>query len=325
MATLSRIIRPLVQCAGMLCALLFDATRLLRLCLRSPAAVAAENLFLRTQLALYQERHIMPRRATTATRFTLVWLSPLFDWHPALAVVQPETCTRWRRQRFRLFWHWTSRPGRPPIPAERQALIGQMARDNLTWGQRHIANELRLKLGLWVSPRTVRKYMSTRFDRARGHRVPSQCWRTFVHNQACDLLVRGGYAELTQGVQAWSLWIIRRLQGWQGRCVTSRVQGVPTATDTGAMALLYDAASGLVVWSADAVDVRSVAERSPPAMALSCTPHHSTPARAAPMDTIVVRPAGATLDGWNRTGPHSQGAQPLCKGGTRSAPWQPVA
>jgi hypothetical protein len=85
----------------------------------------------------------------------------------------------------------TTRPGRPPIPVELQALIGQMARDNLTWSQRRIANELRLKLGLWVSPRMVRKYMSTRFDRAPGHRMPSQRWRTFLHDQAWNLLVRG--------------------------------------------------------------------------------------------------------------------------------------
>jgi hypothetical protein len=90
--------------------------------------------------------------------------------------------------------------------------------------------------------------------------------------------------------------------------------------DAGAMALRYDAASGLVAWSADAVDVRSVAERSSPAMELSGTPHHRIPARAAPMDTVVVRPSGAVLDGWNRTGPHSRRAQTLGTGGTRSAP-----
>ena len=32
-----------------------------------------------------------------------------------------------------------------------------MARENLTWGEERIANELLLKLGLRVSPRTVRK------------------------------------------------------------------------------------------------------------------------------------------------------------------------
>jgi hypothetical protein len=45
MAILSRIIRQLLQCAGMLCTLLLDVARFLWLCLHSPAALAAENLF----------------------------------------------------------------------------------------------------------------------------------------------------------------------------------------------------------------------------------------------------------------------------------------
>jgi hypothetical protein len=97
---------------------------------------------------LYQARHAKSRRATDVTRFTLVWLAQWFDWQPALAVVQPETFRRWQRQRFQLFWRGTSCPGRPPIPAELQVLIERMGRDNLTWGQRRIANEPRLTLGL---------------------------------------------------------------------------------------------------------------------------------------------------------------------------------
>jgi hypothetical protein len=116
----------------MFCTLLLDAARFLRLCLCPEAALAAENLFLRKQRALYQEHHVKPTRATNATRLTLVWLSQWFDWQPALGVVQPETFKRWRRQWFRPFWCWTSGPGRPPIPGELQALIRQMARDNLT-------------------------------------------------------------------------------------------------------------------------------------------------------------------------------------------------
>jgi len=66
MARFSCTLRQLLQGAGMLCALLLDATRFLRLCLHAPAALAAENLFLRKQLALYRERHAKPRRATDA-------------------------------------------------------------------------------------------------------------------------------------------------------------------------------------------------------------------------------------------------------------------
>jgi hypothetical protein len=86
--------RQLVQLSYLLLTLLGDVVRFLRLCLRSPAALAAENLFLRKQLALYQERHITPQRATNATRLALVWLGRWFDWRQALAIVQPATFTR---------------------------------------------------------------------------------------------------------------------------------------------------------------------------------------------------------------------------------------
>src|SRR5215467_10537141 len=148
----------LFQSIGTLWTLLGDGLQFLRLCLRFPTALAAENLFLRKQLALYQERHVTPRRATDATRLALVWLGRWFDWRQALTIVQPATFIRWHRQGFRLFWRWKSTPGRPPIPADLQALIRRMARENPTWDQERIANELLLK-GLRVSPRTVRKYM----------------------------------------------------------------------------------------------------------------------------------------------------------------------
>ena len=141
--------------------LLVDVVHYWGLCFRSPATLAAENLFLRKQLALYQERQLTPKRVTHATRITLTWLARWFDWRQALVIVQPETLLRWHRQGFRLFWRWTSHPGRPSLPVELQALIRQMARDNPTWGEERIANELLLKLGLRVSPRTVRKSLPT--------------------------------------------------------------------------------------------------------------------------------------------------------------------
>jgi hypothetical protein len=56
------------------------------------------------------------------------------------------------------------RPGRPQIPVELWALIQRMARENPVWGEERIANELLVKLGIQVSPRTVRKYTSKRLD-----------------------------------------------------------------------------------------------------------------------------------------------------------------
>jgi hypothetical protein len=66
-----------------------------------------------------------------------------------------------------------------------------MARANSIWGEEQIANELLLKLGIRVSPRTVRKYLDR--DRPRGG-SRDQRWSTFVRNHAnaivaCDFFV----------------------------------------------------------------------------------------------------------------------------------------
>jgi putative transposase len=194
MTRFTDLLRNLVPLACTLLMLLGEAWRFLFLCLRPRSALAAENLFLRKQLALYQERHVTPKRTTHETRMVLTWLARWFDWRQALVIVQPATLIRWHRHGFRLFWRWTSKPGRPPIPADLQGLIRRMARDNPTWGEERIANELLLKLGLRVSPRTVRKYLPTRLDHGWHQRIPSQRWLTFVRNHAkaivaCDFCV----------------------------------------------------------------------------------------------------------------------------------------
>ena len=104
-------IHNLGEMAYILLVLLLDAARFLVLCLRPAPALAAENLFLRKQLAQYQERRVKPRRANDATRMALIWLSRFFDWRRVLVIVKPVTLIRWHRQGFRLFWRWKSKPG----------------------------------------------------------------------------------------------------------------------------------------------------------------------------------------------------------------------
>ena len=170
-----------------------DAITLLRVSLQSRTALAAENLFLRKQLALYRERQAKPRRADSATRLALVLLARVIDWRPVLTVVQPDTLLRWHRAGWRLFWRWKSRRrGRPRIPVNLQQLILVMARANPTWGEERIANELSLKLGITVSPRTVGRYRQQLPPSRNGQR--SQQWSTFVRNHAqavlaCDVCV----------------------------------------------------------------------------------------------------------------------------------------
>jgi transposase InsO family protein len=53
------------------------------------------------------------------------------------------------------------------------------------WGEERIANELLLKLGIRISPRTVRKYMP---KRPRGQPRGDQRWSTFLKNHAAAIL-----------------------------------------------------------------------------------------------------------------------------------------
>jgi putative transposase len=174
--------------------LLTDLIRYLILTLRSKSSLAAENLFLRKQLAFYQERGIKPRRISHPTRLTLLWLSRCFDWRSALTVVTPRTFVRWHRQGFQFYWRRKCQAGRPSIPRELQHLIGRMARENPSWGEERIANELLLKLGLRVSPRTVRKYLPKLPAAPAGKPRGDQRWSTFLKNHAqaivaCDFCV----------------------------------------------------------------------------------------------------------------------------------------
>jgi hypothetical protein len=63
--------------------------------MQSRAHLAAENLFLRKQLAMYVERSVKPRRADDATRIDLVGLSRFLEWRQLLTVVKPATLIRW--------------------------------------------------------------------------------------------------------------------------------------------------------------------------------------------------------------------------------------
>jgi putative transposase len=176
---------------GILIDLVADMLRWLRLVFRSSQSIQAENLFLRRQLALYIERGVKPRRIDAATRVALTVLSRLFDWRDTLAVVTPATLIRWHRAGWRLFWRMKSRPGRPPIPRELRALIRRIATENPSWGEERIANELLLKIGIRVSPRTVNKYLPRR---PRGQSRGDLRWSTFLrlHAQgiiACDFVV----------------------------------------------------------------------------------------------------------------------------------------
>jgi transposase InsO family protein len=98
-----------------------------------------------------------------------------------------------------------------------QRLIADMAAHNQTWGEERIAAELRVKLGLTVSPRTVRRYMPSR-PRGRGGRS-AQSWATFLHNHAGAVLACDFFIVVTATFQRLYVFVLldigtRRLVHW---------------------------------------------------------------------------------------------------------------
>jgi len=77
--------------------ILADSLSFFAALLRSRTALVAENLFLRKQLALFQEREKKAKPTTAADRFVFAKLARLFNWRSALVIVQPATLTSWHR------------------------------------------------------------------------------------------------------------------------------------------------------------------------------------------------------------------------------------
>ena len=186
--------RSLDSLLNLITGLAGDVLLFFRLLFRSRTALSAEVLFLRKQLAFYEGRQVQPRRLNDSARFSLILWSRLCNWKEGLVIVKPETLISWHGKGFKLFWKWKSQAGRPRIPENVCKLIVQMAQENSTWGQARVAAELSLKLGIYVSPCTVRAYWPPEPERRGRRRTSSQNWKTFVRNHAqsivaCDFLV----------------------------------------------------------------------------------------------------------------------------------------
>ena len=69
-----------------------------------------------------------------------------------------------------------------------------MATQNPTWGEERIADELLLKIGIRISPRTVRRYMPEAPLRPAD---PKQRWMTFVHNHAKAIIASDFFVVVT--------------------------------------------------------------------------------------------------------------------------------
>ena len=143
---------------------------------RTRAALQAEILALRHQLAVFQKNAPLRLRLERSDRLLWVLLSRWWPgWRCSLHIVRPDTVIAWHRRAFA--WYWTRksrrRPGRPNVAAEIRHLIREMCQANPLWGAPRIHGEL-LKLGIDLAQSTVAKYLR------RPPKPPSQTWRTFL-------------------------------------------------------------------------------------------------------------------------------------------------
>jgi transposase InsO family protein len=98
-----------------------------------------------------------------------------------------------------------TRPSSPP-----SGLAPGQSLRHATWGEERIAAELLLKLGIRVSPRTVRRYMS-RGD-GGGGRARSQTWSTFIQNHARAVLACDFFVAVTLRFQLLYVFVVLEVQ-----------------------------------------------------------------------------------------------------------------
>ena len=99
-----------------------------------------------------------------------------------------------------------------------------MDRENPTWGEERIANELWLKLGIRVSPRTVRKYLDSFQPRGSSG---SQRWTTFVRNHADVIVACDFFTSVTVSFRA--LYVLVAMEIDSRRILHANVTAHPTA------------------------------------------------------------------------------------------------
>jgi len=161
-----------------------------------------------------------------------------------------------------------------------------MAAANRTWGEERIANELLVKLGIRLSPRTVRRYMPSR---PRRPRPGTQAWSTFVRNHARSVLASDFFVVVTATFRILCVFVVlevgtRRILHWN-------VTAHPTADWTAQqfrMVVPGDQKHRFVIHDRDGIYSDAV-DRALEAMELTVM---KTPARAPPGNAFCERVIG---------------------------------
>jgi len=124
--------------------LVWLGSRAIRALFLSRSELLIENLALRQQVLALKRERPRPVRDDVDRAFWVALRASWPEWASRLIIVDPDTVTRWNRERFRRHWAKISRrrrTGRPRIEREIRDLIRLMAQDR--WGAPRIQLLLR--------------------------------------------------------------------------------------------------------------------------------------------------------------------------------------
>jgi hypothetical protein len=170
-------------------------------------------LLLQHQLRLLQRQRPQPRLtrwekltlAVLTTKLARLTAGPRARLEQHVLLFKPDTILKWHRELLRRKWtvRCTTAGGRPATPAEVEALILRLARENPGWGYGRIQGELR-KLGHAIGRSTVR-------DILKRHRVPPPAALMVVNmvvspgpGAGCGSSVLASRRPPTSGAQRWA-------------------------------------------------------------------------------------------------------------------------
>jgi hypothetical protein len=128
-----------------------------------------EIIILRQQVRILQRKGKTTPRISDPERMILVALTNKYRQssdgarqrlHQVMLIFKPDTILRWHRDLVRHKWTFRqkTKPGKPRISSELEALIVGLAKENLRWGYDKLQGEM-LKLGYSLSASSVRNIL----------------------------------------------------------------------------------------------------------------------------------------------------------------------
>ena len=179
------------MCFSFLASLLSFLLDLITLRFKSDQAKDLELLLLRHQVRILRRKQTSRLHIAAWEKLALAVVTAKLRSIPAstrtrldhvLVVFKPDTVLKWHRALVRRKWTFKRRRsgGRPAIPADLEALILRLARENPSWGYGKLEGELG-KLGYTSAPSTIRDVLKrNQVPPAPTRSQAGSSWRTFL-------------------------------------------------------------------------------------------------------------------------------------------------